>query len=180
MATSSSIRQLKPNEIPINCIRFLLLYRAPSSAKSLIRWPWIDARTTCFVFMLCWMFTCVSLTPTIIDLPFRRPSTLSQYSTVTITRSARQSYSSQPIHDHSSTTKHLISFTSSPKTLLSLQQNSLVQHDSPFLDKAQVCEVCWCNKEDELDCRYRDDPSSAIERIPIMELRKDRLLINEM
>lgn len=43
-----------------------------------------------------------------------------------------------------------------------------------------VCQVCWCNKVDELDCRYRPDQPSEITLIPMLPKRDDRLKIVEM
>lgn len=43
-----------------------------------------------------------------------------------------------------------------------------------------VCQVCWCNKVDELDCRYRPDQPSEITLIPMLPKRDDRLKIIEM
>ena len=44
----------------------------------------------------------------------------------------------------------------------------------------EVCQVCWCHKEEELDCRYRVGQSSEIRRIPTLPTRVERLRIVEM
>lgn len=46
--------------------------------------------------------------------------------------------------------------------------------------QVEVCTVCWCNKEDELDCRYRTAQSNKIQRIPTLPTREERLRIVEM
>lgn len=43
-----------------------------------------------------------------------------------------------------------------------------------------VCQICWCSKHNELDCRYRNDQSSAIEAIPLLAKVEEQLLIIEL
>lgn len=53
-------------------------------------------------------------------------------------------------------------------------------NDVSFSDTGlPVCQVCWCTKEDELDCRYRNQ-LSIIKRIPRLSTKNERLKILEM
>lgn len=57
---------------------------------------------------------------------------------------------------------------------------NLVKKSTKFDQLLDICEICWCHKEHELDCRYRNDYSSQIRQIPVFTDEEKLGQINEM
>ena len=70
--------------------------------------------------------------------------------------------------------------TSTALTTTTIDDDGFNRTKRSETDQEIVCQICWCNKANELDCRYRNDQSSAIEHIPIFSNESDRTLIVEM
>lgn len=80
----------------------------------------------------------------------------------------------------SPSTSGLVNNNSSKISLNQYSNNALSLVDSEPRTSDEVCQVCWCNRDEELDCRHRNDVRSTIRRIPQFPTEKERNRIIEM